>query len=219
MRIRLLTMGSRGDVQPLVALAAGLARAGHDVKVVSHPPFEALARSQGLPFTAAEGDPRALVDSPEGRAMLGQGGWKALGWLRDQLVPLAEGYTRKALAACSDADIVGTSTVNLLIGQGIAERLGKPWFAAYVVPMAETRTFPTPALPPAVRHLPGFNRVSHRLAERMLWGMTGGVFRHVRSGILGLPAYPRGGPFAGIRASQPPLVVGISPSEIGREHV
>jgi sterol 3beta-glucosyltransferase len=31
MRITMLTTGSRGDVQPYIALAAGLQRAGHQV--------------------------------------------------------------------------------------------------------------------------------------------------------------------------------------------
>lgn len=212
MRIRLLTMGSRGDVQPVVALATGLARAGHDVRVVSHASFEGLVRSQGLDFAPAEGNPRALIEGPEGRAVLGRGGLQALRWLGDRLVPLADAYARDCLAACADADIVGTSLVNLLIGQSVAERLGIPWFAAYPVPMAETRVFPSPGLPPTLHPLPGWNRLSHRLVERVLWRLTRDVFQHVRTHALGLPPYPRGGPFPAIRASRPPLVVGVSPN-------
>lgn len=210
MRICLLTMGSRGDVQPLVALGTGLKAAGHDVRVVSHRDFEPMIRGQGLDFAAAEGNPRELVDSAEGRRRLGQGGAAAVRWLARELVPLAGAYAKDCLAACGDADRIGTSLVNLLIGQCVAERIGVPWFAAYPVPMAETRAFPNPGLPPGLHRVPGWNRFSHRLFERGAWLLTRGVFGSVRTDALGLPPYPPAGPFRAIRESAPPLVVGVS---------
>jgi sterol 3beta-glucosyltransferase len=39
MRIAVLSLGSRGDVQPLVALAAELEKRGHDVRLATHANF------------------------------------------------------------------------------------------------------------------------------------------------------------------------------------
>jgi hypothetical protein len=61
MQIAIITPGSRGDVQPYVALGKGLQKAGHAVGVVTHPPFEKFARGEGLDFASLGGDPRALV--------------------------------------------------------------------------------------------------------------------------------------------------------------
>ena len=50
MQITIIAPGSRGDVQPYVALGEGLLEAGHGVRLVTHQDFEALVRSHGLTF-------------------------------------------------------------------------------------------------------------------------------------------------------------------------
>ena len=50
MRIVILGIGSRGDVQPLVALGVGLQKKGHQVDVVSGDEFEGLVGVAGLGF-------------------------------------------------------------------------------------------------------------------------------------------------------------------------
>ncbi|BAT56889.1 glycosyl transferase family 28 (plasmid) [Nostoc sp. NIES-3756] len=50
MHITILTTGSRGDIQPYLALGLGLRQAGHCVQVATHLPFEALVRNHGLAF-------------------------------------------------------------------------------------------------------------------------------------------------------------------------
>lgn len=52
MKIVLVTIGSRGDVQPFVALAQGLQRAGFQVVLGGPPDFVSLAEAYGVPFTA-----------------------------------------------------------------------------------------------------------------------------------------------------------------------
>jgi UDP:flavonoid glycosyltransferase YjiC (YdhE family) len=37
MKIAIPTIGSRGDVQPFIALAQGLGRVGHAITLASHP--------------------------------------------------------------------------------------------------------------------------------------------------------------------------------------
>ena len=50
MHITILAFGSRGDVQPYVALGLGLQRAGHKVRLVALSQFKALVESRGLDF-------------------------------------------------------------------------------------------------------------------------------------------------------------------------
>ena len=42
MNITILTLGSRGDVQPYVALGRGLAGAGHELTIATHACWEAF---------------------------------------------------------------------------------------------------------------------------------------------------------------------------------
>lgn len=53
MRVALIALGSRGDVQPYIALAAGLYNAGHTVRIVTHENYAGLVQAQGLEFWPA----------------------------------------------------------------------------------------------------------------------------------------------------------------------
>jgi sterol 3beta-glucosyltransferase len=48
MRVVILTVGSRGDVQPYVALGGGLRRAGHAVTLATHREFESFIRAHAV---------------------------------------------------------------------------------------------------------------------------------------------------------------------------
>src|SRR5262249_29604567 len=50
MRITILALGAPGDVQPVVAFALALERAGHTVRLAAPPPSRNLVTSHGLEF-------------------------------------------------------------------------------------------------------------------------------------------------------------------------
>ena len=49
-KIAMFTMGTRGDVQPYIFLCRGLADAGYDVTLASHPCWKELIESYGIHF-------------------------------------------------------------------------------------------------------------------------------------------------------------------------
>jgi sterol 3beta-glucosyltransferase len=51
MKILIPTIGSRGDIQPYIALALGLQDAGHEVTFATHPCWGELIESYGIPFS------------------------------------------------------------------------------------------------------------------------------------------------------------------------
>jgi UDP:flavonoid glycosyltransferase YjiC (YdhE family) len=73
MRITILTVGSRGDVQPFIALGLGLQQAGHTVQLATHSPFQTIVHSYGLEFVPIEGDVQALMAGEAGQQMLDAG--------------------------------------------------------------------------------------------------------------------------------------------------
>ena len=60
-RITVLATGSRGDVQPFLALAAGLQRRGQAVRLVCNELYAGLARSYGLDVRPVSWDPRPAM--------------------------------------------------------------------------------------------------------------------------------------------------------------
>ncbi len=67
MHITIVALGSRGDVQPCVALGAGLRRAGHQVRIASYGVFADLVGRCGLEFAPVEGDPRKAMAEQAGQ--------------------------------------------------------------------------------------------------------------------------------------------------------
>ena len=63
MRIAIIALGSRGDVQPYVALGVGLKAAGHVVRLVTHENFAPLAAAHGLEARPVRGDVQAVAES------------------------------------------------------------------------------------------------------------------------------------------------------------
>src|SRR5438128_12213988 len=54
MRVLIAALGSRGDVQPGLALALALRRAGHEAVVSAPPDFSAWSAQLGVPFVACD---------------------------------------------------------------------------------------------------------------------------------------------------------------------
>lgn len=62
-KILVTAYGSRGDVQPLLALALRLQSRGHEVQMLAPPDFVTWVRSYGIPVHAVGRDMRALLET------------------------------------------------------------------------------------------------------------------------------------------------------------
>jgi UDP:flavonoid glycosyltransferase YjiC (YdhE family) len=72
MRIGIITIGSRGDVQPYIALGTAFKRAGYEVRLLTHGAFADAARAEGLEFADLGVDPRAVMEQVMQEAGLAQ---------------------------------------------------------------------------------------------------------------------------------------------------
>lgn len=61
LNITCLTIGTRGDVQPYIALCKGLLKEGHKPTLATHPEYEAWIRKHGIEFKPVAGDPAELM--------------------------------------------------------------------------------------------------------------------------------------------------------------
>ncbi len=162
--IAIHTLGSRGDVEPLLALGRRPKARGHRVRFATAPRFEEVVTSTGLDFSPLPGDLIDLIGTPEGKAALSGTGLariKARISLARGLAPMARRLLAAEQAAGMGADLL-VYHPKAFGGPHIAAWLGIPSFVALPLPaLTPTRAFPSPILPFA--GLGPLNSFSHRL--------------------------------------------------------
>lgn len=140
MRVLLSTIGSRGDVQPLVALALELRALGRDVRMCAPPDFKEWIEGLGIDvtpigpelrkLTAASPASGSMLRDPERRRQLIEG------TVRTQFETIA--------AAAQGCDLIVGATALQIAAPSVAEQMGIPYvFAAYC-----------PTVLPSPRHAP-----------------------------------------------------------------
>ena len=70
MKVTILTLGSRGDVEPCVALALGLARAGHEATLATGTDFEGFVAGRGVRYAPMRVNVRVILRSEKGKKLL-----------------------------------------------------------------------------------------------------------------------------------------------------
>jgi sterol 3beta-glucosyltransferase len=212
MRILIIAPGSRGDVQPYIALGKGLQDAGHYIRLVSHSNFESLITSYGLEFWSFGNDVKDAVESTEMRELTEKGNFLLL------LAKMAKEAQREALRfaeggllAAQSMDIVLSGIGGLFIGTAIAEKMDMPLIQAYVFPFTPTHEFSsvlTPRLPALL------NRLSHEVARQLMWQGFRSADTIARKKVLNIPAAPLFGPYHSKSTQNMPVLYGFSPSVI-----
>jgi len=194
MKVLVLAYGTRGDVQPMTALALAVRRAGHEPLLAAPASFAALAGQHGLPFAGLDEGILRLWSAPEMHTTAGhgKGGLASLrayaGYVRHMrpaLRRLLDGAWRAA--EHSGADVVVHSPV-AIAGPHLAERLGVPAVIAALDPLyVPTREFANPLFlaPPWLPR--AFNRLTHVAFTRGQLRLAGLGLDRWRAQRLGLP--------------------------------
>lgn len=182
-RVTILTLGTRGDVQPYVALGKGLQAAGHQVTIGTANDFAQFVCQNGLQHTPISDDMRKLTEDPEAaKAMVG-GGNKLK--LMKMVMPMLRKMLDECWRAAQGADVI-LYHPKTMGGLDIGERLGIPAILAFALPgMTPTSTMANPLL--TTRNLGGWlNRLSY---QAMLFALTAPYRKMInrwRSETLGL---------------------------------
>ena len=158
MRVLLSTIGSRGDVQPVVALASQLKTLGQDVRVCVPPDFREWIEGLGIPVISI---------GPELR-----GTGKASSSTRltpEQVRQLMEGTVATQFetitAAAQGCDVIVGTTALQIAAPSIAERLGVPYVFAALCP----NVLPSPHHAPPVLAMRGDTPASRMSDYSELW--------------------------------------------------
>jgi UDP:flavonoid glycosyltransferase YjiC (YdhE family) len=216
MRIAIIAPGSRGDVQPYIALGKGLKKAGNAVRLVTNRNYEMLANSHGLEFWPVEVNMQDIIQNERMRAVLEKGNLLAsMSQMGKELKRGALHLADRGLAACRRLDMVLAGIGGLFVGLSLAEKLGLPFLQAYNVPFTPTQAFSGALLPKPPSWLGGsLNRLSHHLTRQIVWQAYRPADRLVRQKVLGLPIAPFWGSFKSDRLHHGPILYGFSLSVI-----
>jgi sterol 3beta-glucosyltransferase len=107
-KIAIVTIGTRGDVQPYVAVGKALQARGHDVWVAAHDEYKTFIEGHGLGHRSMHGSFRGLLESDLGRAWLSSSD-SPIQYARHGRAlfePLVEPWCRDADDAVEGADAV-----------------------------------------------------------------------------------------------------------------
>lgn len=146
MRITILTVGSRGDVQPFVALGNGLDAAGHDVTVSTGVNFESFVTEQGLDYHPIQADYQALMESEEGRDIVNGSPITAMKYMSSTIIPMMRDMMEDVWDAAQGTDAI-VFHPKVMVGADLSEALDVPAVLATPIPLVSpTGAFPAPGV-------------------------------------------------------------------------
>ncbi len=186
MRVFLTTVGSRGDVDPFIALAAGLQTRGHNVTLSTADRFADLAATHDVPFAPTTSALLDLIELPVGRELLESltspadfvRQFGAIRELARRAGPIHKDLIDASWAAAQAAepDVV-IAHPKAFWGNDFAAVLGARPVRAVLQPMLAP-TGETPALGfPALPLGPAYNRLTYRIVEA---GIEASARRYLR---------------------------------------
>lgn len=140
MKVAIVTIGTRGDVQPYVALAKRLQAAGHDVVVGAPDNFAAWVEGHGIRFHPLGMDVEAMIQTPEARRVL-DGNYLGVFKLVRSMRPVMLRMLDQVWEAARHADVI-VYHPKAGAAVDVAEVTGAGLVCASPIPMFATGDFP-----------------------------------------------------------------------------
>ncbi|HNT75158.1 MAG TPA: glycosyltransferase [Anaerolineae bacterium] len=202
MRITMVAFGTRGEVQPYIALGLGLQAAGHTVKIVTIGQLHELVSAYGLtsveiPFHSFSADEVNKKDVVPLRVMY----QAAQQFIKQSLVVIWD--------ACKDAEAIFFNQMSRVALTHVVEKLAIPAFMVLVNPYHfRFVLYHWRELKPCGRHKFELGGLLRQQAE---WLMFKGHINRWRREVLGLPPAPFWGNDRFIKTEKIPLFCAYSP--------
>ena len=213
--IAIVASGTRGDVQPYIALGQGLHKAGYRVRLLTSDNFATLAADAGLAFASTGESIEATLQSEEWRKTIQSGNFLAiLKKMRTEMQRGAAGIAQRLPMLLRGSDLIVTGMGGLMGTFAVADLLKIPVIQAYVFPFTPTRAFPSPLVPklPFGRVL---NKLSFHVTRQMFW-QSSKIGDATTRQALGLAKGSFWGPFRSLGRNQVPVLYGYSPHVLPR---
>lgn len=175
MKIAMVTIGTQGDVLPLLAVGVRLKEAGHEVSFGTQQLFAADVREAGLEFRPLPGDSRELLASETGRAWRTARSMAAANKATLQVgLQMQTELSAGIVAAAEGAELLITNYIAEVHGYLLATAMGIPFMSLHYFPGVPTAEF-LPAMVGTFSLGGWLNRRLPRWATRMRTVLDAGV--------------------------------------------
>jgi len=215
-QITLIAYGTRGDVQPALAIGKALRAHGHGVRLLASAHFKPWIERHGLAAVPATVDIQALMTSAAGNEWAEVGNQPV-----QQLRVMKRLLDENGLALINDAwqgvqgsDLVISSFTSLGYAPALAQALGARHVAMLLQPpLLATRSGPAMLSAPLPRQRSWVNYLFGRWAvEQMVWWTYGRVINQFRRETLRLP--PQSARQNAAAWQSQPVLLGYSPAVV-----
>ncbi|WMJ72338.1 glycosyltransferase [Cytophagaceae bacterium ABcell3] len=183
MHIGIFTIGSRGDVQPYIALALGLKAKGYTVTLGAPENLKGFVERYGINYHFISGNAEEVINSPEGLRLLRSGSsFSLLRFFAKQGRKLRHEIGAQLMDGCQKVDFVITSYISTFVIATIAEKLNKKWAIVNVNPPF-VKTSERPILDMDFLNTPWYNRLTYKIYELFHWGINKKDIQEFRKSI------------------------------------
>lgn len=187
MKITIVALGTRGDVQPMLALSIGLRSAGHDITLIAGSNFESWVRSYGFGFRPSL-DMEALIKSPQGIAWVEEPNqFRQLQHMKALLKPHGAEMIAPIIEQAQHTDLIISGFVSEPFVQSASEKFGIPQIRTSLQPYHAT-TSGWASMTAVTEGDSFFNKLFGKVGERLIWGVAADTVNEMRAS-LGLPAH------------------------------
>lgn len=215
LNVIIATSGTRGDVQPYIALALLLKLRGHNVSIATEERMRNLVEEFGLAYRCIGGDPTGLIFDfdPKVQEVLRRGHIL-------KLISLTQEWDKKFNkaeildsyeAACMDADVIISAGLTLTQTFCVAEKLNCVWIPVILGPTLPTQEFPLWALEGLMCGCSCLNKWTYNVAFSAMWDNEKSFINPWRVDRLGLePITERRGIADILDRIKPPILIACS---------
>lgn len=195
MRVNLLAVGTRGDVQPALALGVGLKVAGFEVQLAAFEEFRSLVEAYGLNFIPLSANIQELLHQSVGKKVFsGTALFDLIRLFRTAFSTMFTDFWQTS----QGCDLLISNAATTFVVDSVAERLQIPYIETSVFPGWPTHAFPSffgpwpPSLGAQSSGLAGqfkgaINWFSYKPVNWAIWLWIRPMIERCRRDILGLP--------------------------------
>ena len=141
MKIVILTSGTRGDVQPYIALGKALHNRRHDVLLVCPDNSNSWVKSHGLKFRSIGVDMETFIQSPEGKKVLSGNPFALIKIWKKMIIPIMQETLNVTWKSARDADVI-VYHPKVACAVDVAEATGATLISTAPFPIFPTKAFP-----------------------------------------------------------------------------
>lgn len=183
-RILLVATGSRGDVQPMIALSQGLISAGYDVTLMAGSNFKTWVESYNINFWDIGVDMQAIMSGSSGKEWIEGSSNSSLAEARNMrrmVGEMEDDLVLNLLEASEQADVLVSGLPVFGIIDAIAEKTGKTHINILLSPLLPAKEGAATLVPTFPKRRSWFNYMTGFIGMYFVWWIFKDSTNHFRT--------------------------------------